>query len=258
MFMDITLVGSKFPTSWHVPRSKYPTMKALEEMLLWKNSDPSQPHVKLACDTESVTACDMTSPDYTIFTVRGETHTILYDTGTPTHRSKCILKQLMALRSPMKGVVGNQVFKLNSNSRQMALAMFIMMVVLQEEGGNTTFEFCNEIFHNIQDILYTAHMLYEKMDISITPSSVRVSLTNFVNPVSDKCVVKLLCAYKYANTLRACCEVPLFFKQAIDESDIMMRVTTSKYLATTMKPQVVLSQSRSDRSIQNVFQQSER
>ena len=118
------------------------------------------------------------------------------------------------------------------------------------------FEFSNELFNRIHDILYLAYILYEKIDISITEISVRVKLSNYINPVSDNIIVKLLYAYKHVDAIHTCCEIPLFCKQVLDESNILMKSGMSSHRTTT-KQQVILSRSHLDHSIQNVFQQSE-
>ena len=251
--MNIAIVGSKPPTSWYVPRTKARTMKELKMIVRWKNGSSSQPHVNVAPTADP--ACDITCPDYSIVMIAGEKYTTTYSTGTPIERSKQMLGQLMNLYVPTKGAFDKQMFKLNSNSRRMALAMFISIISLQLRGGCATFEFPNELFTGIHDILYMAYMLYEKVDISITRTNVRVKVSNFINPVSENIIVKLLYAYKHVDVVHACCEIPLFCKQVLDESAVMMRIYMNNHLATT-KQQVILSQSPLDHSIQIAFQQS--
>lgn len=250
--MDIKLVGSNHPVTWHIPRTKPCTTRRLDKIIRWKKNHVSRPHVNILSTSDP--ACDISRPDHNILMANGEKYTDTYGIGTPTERSKHMLRQLINSYVPIKGMVHKSVYKLNSNSRRMALTMFIMIISLQQKGGSTTFEFPNEIFSKIYDLMYIAYMLYEKIDISITRTHTKVSVTNFINPVSDNIIIKLLYAYKQVDALHACCEVPLFCKQVFDESNTMMMILMNDRVAT--KHQVLLSQSHSGHSIQNVFLQS--
>lgn len=167
---------------------------------------------------------DIVPPDKCKIMVNDTAHIAMYSDPTTAERASHIFKSLMKSGASLRGKSNTQSYKINSSSRKVIMGMFIMMISLQQIGGNSTIEVPRTSLVEIGDIMYVGYRLYSFVDVVIMDDVVRIKFTELVDLVEDSFLVKMIQSYKNIGTIASCCELPLFYKQVLDEIYIVMMV----------------------------------
>ena len=108
------------------------------------------------------------------------------------------------------------------------MGMFIMMISLQQIGGNSTIEIPRSSLVEIGDIMYVGYRLYSFVDVVIMDDAVRIKFTELLDLTDDVFLVKMIQSHKNIDTIASCCEMPLFYRQVLDEIHIIM-MSSARY-----------------------------